>query len=230
VKLLLTSAGVTNSSIRAALVDLIGKPIEESSALLIPTAIWAKSMTAAERTWVFITGREPRTPMAELGWKSLGVLELTAVPSIGDDRWVKWVREADVLLVNGGDALYLAHWMRESGFADLLPSLDSVYVGLSAGSMALTPRIGQDFVEWLPPGGGDETLGLVDFSIFPHLDHPALPENTMADAERWAAGMTVPCYAIDDATAISWVDGSVDVVTEGHWRFFDAAARDTLQR
>jgi dipeptidase E len=96
--------------------------------------------------------------------------------------------------------------------------------------MALTPRIGQDFVEWLPPGGGDETLGLVDFSIFPHLDHPALPENTMADAERWAAGMPVPCYAIDDASAIRWVDGAVDVVTEGHWRFFDAAARDTLRR
>ena len=128
--------------------------------------------------------------MSELGWKSLGVLELTALPSIDKERWVSWVRETDVLLVNGGDALYLCHWMRQSGLADLLPSLrETVWVGLSAGSMVMTPRIGEDFVDWKPPTGGDETLGLVDFSIFPHLDHAVLPENTMADAERWAAGI-----------------------------------------
>ena len=141
--------------------------------------------------------------MCELGWKSLGVLELTALPSIDEERWVPWVRETDVLLVNGGDALYLCHWMRQSGLADLLPSLrETVWVGLSAGSMVMTPRIGEDFVGWRPPTGGDSTLGMVDFSIFPHLDHPDLPENTMADAERWAAGIPSPAYAIDDETAI----------------------------
>ena len=128
--------------------------------------------------------------MCELGWKSLGVLELTALPSIDEERWVPWVREADVLLVNGGDALYLCHWMRQSGLADLLPSLrETVWVGFSAGSMVMTPRIGEDFVGWKPPTGGDSTLGIVDFSIFPHLDHEDLPENTMAEAERWAAGI-----------------------------------------
>ncbi len=159
--------------------------------------------------------------MVELGWKSVGVLELTALPSIDEERWVSWVRETDVLLVNGGDPLYLAHWMRESGLADLLPSLrETVWVGLSAGSMVMTPRIGEDFVRWRPPTGGDETLGVVDFSIFPHLDHPDLPDNSMAGAERWAAGMPVPCYAIDDETAIRVVDGTVDVISEGHWRLF----------
>ena len=159
--------------------------------------------------------------MCELGWKSLGVLELTALPSIAEDNWVRVVRETDVLLVNGGDPLYLCYWMRQSGFADLLPSLrDTVYVGLSAGSMVLTPSIGQDFVRWTPPTGGDATLGVVDFSIFPHLDHEALPENAMADAERWAAGMAVPAYAIDDETAIKIVDGTVEVVSEGHWKLF----------
>ena len=132
--------------------------------------------------------------MCELGWKSLGVLELTALPSIDKERWVSWVREADVLLVNGGDALYLCHWMRQSGLADLLPSLrEKVWVGLSAGSMVMTPRIGEDFVGWKPPTGSDSTLGIVDFSIFPHLDHELLPENTMADAERWAAGLPKSC-------------------------------------
>ena len=114
-----------------------------------------------------------------------------------------------------------AHWMRQSGLADLLPSLhDAVWVGLSAGSMVMTPRIGADFVGWKPPGGGDSTLGLVDFSIFPHLDHVDLPENTMADAERWAAGLANPAYAIDDQTAIKVIDGEVEVVSEGHWRLF----------
>ena len=102
-----------------------------------------------------------------LGWGSLGVLELTALPTIGAERWVPWVREADVLLVDGGDATYLCHWMRESGLADLLPSLpDTVWVGVSAGSMVMTPRIGDYFVEW-PSAPDDRTLGVVDFSIFP---------------------------------------------------------------
>ena len=223
-KLLLTSAGITNESIRAALVELLGKPIDESSAICIGTAAYGHPSVSPVQAWLFFSGQEPRTPMVELGWKSVGVLELSALPSLGDDRWVPWVRKADVLLVNGGDPLYLAHWMQQSGLADLVPSLhDTVWVGLSAGSLVMTPRIGADFVHWQPPGGGDATLGLVDFSIFPHLDHPALPENTTADAERWAAGMPVPCYAIDDETAIRFVDGSVDVVSEGHWRAFTPA-------
>jgi dipeptidase E len=110
--------------------------------------------------------------------------------------------------------------MRESGLADLLPSLEAVYVGFSAGSMVLTPRIGEDFVGWKSPAGDDSTLGVVDFSIFPHVDHPDLPENTMAEAERWAAGLGNPAYAIDDDTAIRVVDGTVDVVSEGHWQEF----------
>jgi dipeptidase E len=220
-RLLLTSAGIKNTSIHDALVDLLGKPIAESSALCIPTASWGHPMGSPGGAWRFVSGREPRTPMCELGWKSLGVLELTALPSIGEERWVPWVREADVLLVNGGDALYLCHWMRQSGLADLLPSLrETVWVGLSAGSMVMTPRIGEDFVEWKPPTGGDETLGIVDFSIFPHVDHADLPENTMAEAERWAASLAAPAYAIDDETAIKVTDGTVEVVSEGHWKLF----------
>ena len=222
-KYLLTSAGIKNPSIHDALVDLLGKPIAESNALCIPTAGYGHPMGSPGGAWRFISGREPRTPMCELGWKSVGVLELTALPSIDQERWVAWVRATDVLLVNGGDALYLCYWMQQSGLADLVPSLrETVYVGLSAGSMVMTPNIGADFVGWKPPTGGDATLGIVDFAIFPHLDHEALPENTMADAERWAAGMRVPCYAIDDETAIRVTDGAVDVVSEGHWKLFSS--------
>jgi dipeptidase E len=223
-RLLLTSAGIRNASIRDALVEFLGKPISESSALCIPTAMYGgmhgQHMPGAG-AWRFIAGRSAETPMCELGWKSVGVLELTALPSIDEERWVPLVQETDVLLVAGGDALYLCHWMRQSGLADLLPSLHgTLWVGLSAGSMVLTPRIGQDFVGWKPPSGGDEALGMVDFAIFPHVDHEALPDNTMANAERWAAGLGVPAYAIDDETAISVTDGTVEVVSEGHWKLF----------
>jgi len=221
-KLLLTSAGIKNPSIHDALVDLLGKPIAEASALCIPTAMYGHPMVGpGTKTWQFISGREPSTPMCELDWKSLGVLELTALPSIDEERWVPLVQETDVLLVSGGDALYLCHWMRASGLAELLPALrGTVWVGLSAGSMVMTPRIGEDFVGWTAPNGRDDALGMVDFSIFPHVDHPDLPHNTMANAEKWAAGLAGPAYAIDDETAIRVTDGDVDVVSEGHWKLF----------
>ena len=220
-KLLLTSAGIKNRSIHDALVDLLGKPIADSDALCIPTASYAHPMAGPGRAWNFISGQEPRCPMTELGWKSIGVLELTALPSLDEDLWVPLVRETAVLLVNGGDALYLCHWMRQSGLADLMPSLQNmVWVGLSAGSMVMTPRIGEDFVQWKPPTGDDTTLGIVDFSICPHLAQDGMPGNSMAEAERWAAEIPGPAYAIDDETAIKVVDGTVEVVSEGHWKLF----------
>ncbi len=220
-KLLLTSGGVTNASIRDALVGLLGKPIADSTALCIPTAQYGHPRCTPATAWRFVAGQPP-SRMSDLGWRSVGLLELTALPSIGEERWVPWVREADVLLVDGGDAAFLCHWMRQSGLADLLPSLpDTVWVGVSAGSMVLTPRIGGDFVSWTSPAG-DRTLGLVDFSIFPHLDHEDMPENTLAEAERWAADLGSPAYAIDDQTAISVTDGHVEVVSEGHWERLSA--------
>lgn len=218
-KLLLTSAGITNPSIRAALVDLLGKPIEESTALLISTAIYP--LPGGRRmAWQFVAGQEPQTPMAELGWASIGLLELTALPSVPRDVWVPEVQATDVLLVGGGDTIYLDRWMRESGLAELLPSLDIVYVGFSAGSVVMTPSVDDVFASWTPPAGG-EGLGFADLEIFPHLDHPDLPENTMLHAERWASRLTRLGYAIDDATAIKVVDGVHEVVSEGQWRRFD---------
>jgi dipeptidase E len=216
-KLLLTSAGIKNTSIQNALVDLLGKPIAESSALCIPTATYA--MGGPGSAWRTITGRAT-TPLCELGWKSMGVLELTALPSIDEQRWVPWVRETDALLVGGGDALYLCFWMRQSGLADLLPSLRAVWVGVSGGSMVMAPNVGEDFIGWKPPTGADEGLGIVDFAMFPHLDHENMPDNSMAGAEQWAAGLPVSGYAIDDQTAIKVTDGTVEVVSEGHWKLF----------
>jgi dipeptidase E len=217
-KLLLTSAGIKNTSIHNALVDLLGKPIGESSALCIPTASYGHPEGGPGAAWRFIAGRAT-TPMCELGWKSLGVLELTALPSIDQEHWVPMVQETDVLLVGGGDATYLCYWMRQSGLADLVPSLRAVWVGLSGGSMVMTPSIGTDFVSW-SRADSDRALGIVDFAIFPHLDHENFPENSTASAEKWAASMPVPSYAIDDQTAIKVTDDNAEVVSEGHWKLF----------
>jgi dipeptidase E len=226
-KLLLTSAGIKNPTIENALVELLGKPIAECDALCIPTALYGHPWAGPRQAWRCISGQESGTPTVGLGWKSVGVLELTAVPSLDAERWVPLVRETDVLLVEGGDAAYLCHWVRASGLADLMPSLaETVWVGVSAGSMVMTPRIGADFVTWQSPAG-DRTLGVVDFSIFPHLDNPDLPTNTMAAAEQWAAELAGPAYAIDDETAIRVVDGVVEVVSEGHWKLLTPVLETT---
>jgi dipeptidase E len=225
-KLLLTSGGISNTSIQDALVDLLGKPIAESSALMIPTAIYPFP-GGAGMAWQAICGKA-QSPLCELGWKSLGVLELTALPSIKEESWVPMLRESDALLVWGGDVLYLTYWMRQSGLADLLPSLrESVYVGVSAGSIVVTPyNCDAEFdLQNVPAGNdrareGDRALGLVDFTLYPHLDREGFPDASLANIEKWASGIPVPTYAIDDDTAIKVVDGTVDVVSEGHWKLF----------
>lgn len=222
-RLLLTSAGVTNPTIRNGLEDLLGKPISESTALCIPTGMYGHPWVGPGiKAWEFISGRS-ENPMVDVGWKSVGVLELTALPNIDEEQWKPLVLETDVLLAAGGDALYLKHWMQQSGLAEMLPSLtQTAWVGMSAGSMVMTPQIGREFVGWKPPTGDDAALGLVDFSICPHLAPDGETGNSLAAAEKWAAGIRHPSYAIDDQTAIRVADGAVDVLTEGHWRYFPA--------
>ncbi len=218
-KFLLTSAGIKNDSIRNALVNLLGKPIVESSALCIPTAIYPFSV-GPSMAYRFISG-STSSPLTELGWKSLGVLELTALPSIKRENWVAPVEQTDALLVFGGDVLYLCRWMQESGLADLLPSLrETVYVGVSAGSMVTAPIFGETYNDPNTPFVISKGLGLVDFALLPHVDHEDHPESSMAKVERMSADVPVPTYAIDDETAIKVVDNTVEVVSEGHWKLF----------
>ena len=227
-KLLLTSSGISNASIHRALLELLGKPIEESTALCIPTGV-QPFPGGPSHVYRFISG-STRGPMCGLGWKSLGVLELTALPSIKREYWVPEVQAVDALLVWGGSPLYLCYWMRESGLADLLPSLrpETVYVGTSGGAMVAAPDFGgTTYDESEPLTGSDRALGLVDFSVFPHLDRKdSLPPTPLAEIEAWAAGLSCPAYVIDDDTAIKVVDGTVEVVSEGQWKLFSRGAGD----
>jgi len=226
-KLLLTSAGISNRSIHRALVELLGKPIDQASALFVPTAIYPFP-GGTGRAREAICGAA-QSPLCGLGWRSLGVLELTALPSVKTESWIPELRETDALLVWGGDVLYLYYWMRRSGLADLLPSLDLVYVGVSAGSIVVTAY--NHDVEFdlgtVPEGSdrgqeeGDRAMGLVDFTLVPHLENEEfLPEHSVTGIQEWATSVPVPTYAIDDQTAVTVVDGVVKVVSEGQWRLF----------
>lgn len=216
-KLLLTSAGISNTSIHNALVELLGKPIGEASALFVPTAIYGipRGGDIVRRVICGSLG----DPFCQLGWKSLGLLELTALPSMKRELWVPLLEETDALLVGGGDCQYLTYWMQRSGLADLMPSLlhKTVYVGLSAGSMVMT-RFGTTYGNHTLPAETDKSLGLLPMAIHPHLDHEWFPENSQANLEKLAATLSMPSYLIDDQTAIKVIDGDIAVVSEGKWK------------
>ena len=227
-QLLLTSNGITNSSIHGALVDMLGKPIEESSALFIPTGMYP--FPGGGRMALEAARGRPTSPLSDLPWQSVGLLELTALPSIRRESWVPIIEQTDALLVWGGNVMYLNHWMRTSGLADILPSLENLtYVGVSAGSIVTTTH-NCDFesnLEWVPDGSdmalaNDQTLGIVDFTMWVHLDNPnpIFADHTVANVERWAASVPVPTYAIDDQSAIQVRGDGVEVISEGIWRRF----------
>jgi dipeptidase E len=216
-KLLLTSAGISNPSIHNALVDLLDKPVAEASALFVPTAIYA--IKGGEGIIRGVINGSLGDPFCELGWKSVGVLELTALPSIKKELWVPTLQQTDALLVGGGDCQYLCYWMQQSGLAELLPSLLNklVYVGLSAGSMIMT-SYGTTYNNHTVPAETDKSLGFVDFALHPHLDHEWFLENALAEIKKLAATLPMPSYAIDDQTAIKVTDGNIEVISEGKWK------------
>ncbi len=225
-KLLLTSAGISNQSIRNALTGLLGKPIGQSTALFIPTALYGIK-GGAEIIPKVICGTIG-DPFCKAGWKSLGIVELTALPTMKKELWETALQETDALLVGGGDCQYLTYWMQQSGLADMLPSLldKLVYVGLSAGSMIMT-TYGTTYGNHTLPVDTNKSLGLLDFAIHPHLDHEWFPSNSLANLEKLSSTLPMPSYAIDDNTAIRVLDGSIDVISEGNWKLFTGNKNDS---
>jgi dipeptidase E len=236
VKLLLTSSGLTTERIRQALVDLLGRPITDCTAVHIPTAVYALPGGSGYAT-------EMTKYWADLGWRELGTCELTALPTLPEELWLPDLQAADAILVAGGNSGYLSYWFHRSGFADRLPSLleKATYVGVSAGSYVLTPGFNYDRQRWqedgvyyddeydeaAPPGAGDyRGLGVVNFHLRPHLNSEDFPDLSLAAMERAAAKVEGPLYAIDDNSAIKVVNGRVEVISDGHWHLFNAPEGD----
>ena len=235
-KLLLTSLGITNERIRKALVDLLGKPINQSVALFVPTAIYAYP-NASNYAWEFLKS------IGNLGWRKFGLLELTALPNLNKDVWLSEVKEADALIVGPGNGFYLSFWMQKSGLFNILPELlekGITYVGVSAGSMVLTHSLyfnrkhfektgiyfDDEYNEEAPiNSGSDKTMHLVDFVIRPHFNEEysetnMVPQATLENVEKWATKIDAPLYAIDDQTALKVIDDKVEIVTKGNWKLF----------
>ena len=242
-KLLLTSSGITNKSISNALIDLLGKPIAESNALFVPTGVYPYPY-GARYAWQPIGGQF-QNMLCDLGWKSMGLLELTALPSIKREAWLPALQEADALLVWGGDPLYISYWLEHSGLKEILPSLleKMVYVGVSAGSIATSTLFGESYSA--PRNGSgvplsSETIkftnaegefistfikangaGLVEFGIIPHFKHKDHQDASEENAEKWASMLNGPVYAIDDQSAIKVRDDVIEIVSEGEWKLFN---------
>ncbi len=240
-KLLLTSAGITNEHIQKALVDLLGKPINQSTALFVPTAIRAYP-NGSYYAWksALMDGIHS---LGRLEWKKFGILELTALPSLKKDIWLPEIEEANALIVGGGNGFYLSFWMQKSGLFEILPEIlenGKPYVGISAGSMILTDSLNfnlerfektgvyydDEYNEEAPTNAGsDKTMHFVDFVIRPHLNSAILPQLTLENIEKWATKIDVPLYAIDDQTALKVIDGKVEVITEGKWKLFEKSRK-----
>lgn len=218
-RMLLTSNGITNGTLRDALRELMGTPFADARAVYLPTAATAAS---GNHLWFVRSLLE----VHGLGWKEFDVLEPNGLPrELVLDR----LQAADVVYVEGGNHYHLARSLARDGLAaDLLELLETrVYVGASAGSMVfsrhLTTRsseivgdladlhaLGVDTIE--PP------FGLFDWYLKPHLGSPWFPERDDAWADRLAAAADFPVWFIDDDTAIRLQGQEVDVVSEGRWR------------
>jgi dipeptidase E len=240
-KLLLTSSGINNKSIHNALVELLGKPIAEANALFVPTGVYP-FQGGQYYAWNPIGG-EAAPRMCQLGWKSIGILELSILPSIDKDKWLPTLAEADALLVWGGDPLFISYWMQQAGITDLLPSLPNlVYVGVSAGSIAVASLFAEAYSTERSCAGTPLTsgeivfssakgevsgilvtakgMGLTSFAIIPHFQNKNHFASSLANAEKWASRLPVPVYAIDDETAIIVKNGAPEIVSEGQWKLF----------
>ena len=237
-KLLLTSNGITNQSIHRALIELLGKPIADANALFIATGMYPYP-GGAGYAWQAIAGKSHH-PFPEMGWKSFGNLELSVLPSIDQEVWRPTVAAVDAILVWGGDPLFLAHWMRASGLADVITPR-TVYVGTSAGSMVASTTIGETYTNLrrasgealssesivLPDGEIARTfvtargMGWVDFALIPHYGAKDHPDASTTNARIWASKLPLRTFAIDDDTAIKVVDGNVEVISEGQWKLFN---------
>ena len=241
-KLLLTSSGISNISIHNALVELLGKPIAEANALFVPIGVYP-FRGGQYYAWNPIDG-EAAPRMCQLGWKSIGILELSVLSSIDRNNWLPTLTEADALLVWGGDPLFISYWMRESGLTDLLPSLldKLVYVGVSAGSIAAASLFAESYSEERSCAGKPLTseeisysmtkgevrailvtakgMDLTKFAVIPHFENKDHFAGWLNNVERWASKLPIHVYAIDDDTAIKVKDGSVEVVSEGQWKLF----------
>lgn len=217
-KLLLTSAGITNKSIANALFELVGKKPEDTTIVFIPTA---SNVIYESKEWLI----EDLVNLKKLNFKSI---EITDISAVDESVWKPSLERADVLFFEGGNEYYLMEWLNKTGLSKDLKELlkDKVYVGSSAGSMVTCPKflvkVTQDMYEECLEGEREmNCLNFVDFCFLPHLNSEYFPEKTKEEIEDITKDCKEKIYSLDDNSALKVVDGKVEVVSEGEWIVFN---------
>ena len=216
-KLLLTSAGITNQTILQGLDELAGKPLDQLKVAFIPTAA---NLESGDKDWLIDDLRR----LSFLKFKQIDIVDISALPK---KIWQKRLEESDVLFVEGGNTYHLMYWFNQSGLSKILPKLleTRIYIGVSAGTIIITPSIiNADFEAEIVKEIDEEIfhdgLKLVNFMIEPHVNSEYFPESTFEKLKTRSQKYQYPIYAIDDETAIK-VDGdNIEVISNGSWKKF----------
>jgi len=210
-KLLLTSGGLRNETLKKEFLALCNKPADEIKVAFIPTAL---NTEPGDKGWVVYQ----MGLLQSLGIKQLDIVDISA---IGKDIWLPRLEESDAIFVNGGNTTHLMNCFNESGLSQEIPRLlkDRVYVGASAGSYITTPdiRFNTDDVDVVLDG-----LKLVDFGLQVHLYSPKFPIVKSLDAvKKRVAGCPYTVYALDDQMAVKVTNDKIEVVGEGEYQRFE---------
>jgi dipeptidase E len=211
-KLLLTSCGITNKTIASVVQRIAGNKVRIA---FIPTAA---NVELGDKTWLIQNFIE---------CQKIGTVDIVDVAALERSQWLPRVEAANVIVVGGGNTPYLAQQLHKSGFANVLPRLlqTRLYVGISAGSIVLASTLGASSQYFY--GESEETiplgLGLVSFTVRPHLNSPDFPRVRLEELDRLASTFTETLYALDDDSAVLVEDDAITVVSEGVWKRYDSA-------
>lgn len=214
-KLLLTSAGLSNKTITKALTDLLGEPTEGKRLAFVPTAA---NVEDGDKHWLIDDYNNCRKAGFEV--------DIVDISALSKDQWLPRLEGAKVLFFGGGNTFHLMHWMKKSGLTDILPELlkTRVYAGISAGSCVAGPTIynsvqnlfGEKYE--LEIKGG---LSMVDLQFIPHLNSPYFDKIRKENLELAAKDLEEPVYALDDQSAMVVNGDQIEVVSEGEWHKFE---------
>jgi len=211
-KLLLTSAGISNETIAKAFFAMVGKKPEEIFLAFIPTA---SNIEKGNKVWLI----DDLVNLRNLGIGSISIVDISAV---GRDIWEPQLQEADVLYVEGGNTFHLMEWVRASHLNELLPDLlaTKVYVGVSAGSMIMSPDLILNVSQGLHKKDLERTenmqgLGLIDGYVLPHFNSPHFSIRNKENVLQAVAHLDSKIYALDDDSALELIDRKVRIISEG---------------
>jgi len=208
-KLLLTSAGLSNPTIAKALEDLLGKTASGVKLAFIPTAA---NVEPGDKSWMI----DDLNNFKKGGFE-VDIVDISAIPR---EIWLPRLQEAEVLFLGGGNTFHLMHWVKQSGLQEELPELlkTRVYAGISAGSCIAGPTIynsvqnlfGEKYELEIKDG-----LGLVNFHFIPHLNSPYFDKIREENLKEASKDLKESVYALDDSSALKVIDGKAEIVSEG---------------